>query len=105
MRDPRSRRISQMQLATASIETPLGAYTLVASDVGLVRAKPSDSPAPPRATAARTPAERMLERACAAFASYFAGSAAALTALPLDPHGSDFQPLVWRALRAIRSEG
>jgi methylated-DNA-[protein]-cysteine S-methyltransferase len=43
----------------------------------------------------------MLERACAAFASYFAGSWSALAALPLDPHGSDFQRRVWRALREI----
>ncbi|TMA33132.1 MAG: methylated-DNA--[protein]-cysteine S-methyltransferase [Deltaproteobacteria bacterium] len=89
-----------MSLATASIDTPLGTYALSASEVGLVRAEPADSPTP-RATSVRTPAQRMLERACAAFASYFAGSAAALAALPLDPRGSDFQHRVWRALREI----
>ncbi len=91
-----------MHLATASIETPLGSYDLLASDVGLIRACPTDTPALRRAAApARTEAERVLERACAAFASYFAGSGAALSALPVDPQGSDFQRRVWRALREI----
>ena len=74
---------------------------LSASEAGLVRAQPSDPPFPPRSTPARTAAERMLARACDAFASYFTGSADALSALPLDPRGSDFQRCVWRALRDI----
>ncbi|HKA14250.1 MAG TPA: methylated-DNA--[protein]-cysteine S-methyltransferase [Myxococcota bacterium] len=90
-----------MQLATASIATPLGAYTLSASEVGLVRAQPADSVEPSRAAPAGTAAQCMLERACAAFASYFAGSPAALAALPLDPRGTDFQRRVWHALREI----
>jgi len=91
-----------MQLATASIETPLGAYTLLANDSGLVRARPSDSSALVQlAPPGRSAAERMLARARDAFEGYFAGSCAALTALPLDPQGSEFQRRVWRALREI----
>ena len=89
-----------MELAAHSIDTPIGRYVLVASQAGLVSAKPAESapPAPARAGAA---AEHMLERARAAFARYFAGSAAELDALPLDPNGTGFQRRVWRALREI----
>ena len=89
-----------MELAALSIDTPIGRYVLVASEAGLVGAKPAESsaPAPARAGAA---AERMLERARDAFARYFAGSAAELDALPLDLHGTGFQHRVWRALREI----
>jgi methylated-DNA-[protein]-cysteine S-methyltransferase len=89
-----------MQLAAASIETPLGAYTLLANDTGLVRALPVESSAQTQRAAASA-AEHLLERACAAFASYFAGSCAPLSELPLDPQGSEFQRCVWRALREI----
>jgi methylated-DNA-[protein]-cysteine S-methyltransferase len=91
-----------MHLATTSIETPLGAYTLLANESGLVRAKPADATAPaPLAAPVRSAAERMLARARAAFESYFAGSCAALLELPVDPQGSEFQRRVWRALREI----
>ena len=91
-----------MQLAAISIDTPLGRYALVASDTGLVSAKPADSAPVPRAPGrARSAAERTLDRARTAFASYFAGSAAELDALPLDPRGSEFQRQLWRALREI----
>jgi methylated-DNA-[protein]-cysteine S-methyltransferase len=91
-----------MQLAAISIDTPLGRYALVASDAGLVQAKPAyGAPVPPVSALARSAAERMLDRARAAFASYFAGSPAELDLLPLDPHGSEFQRRVWRALRGI----
>jgi methylated-DNA-[protein]-cysteine S-methyltransferase len=91
-----------MQLATDSIETPLGAYTLLANDHGLVRARPADLDGQAqRHGRTGSAAQRMLERARTAFASYFAGSCAALSALPLDPQGSEFQRLVWRALREI----
>jgi methylated-DNA-[protein]-cysteine S-methyltransferase len=91
-----------MQLAALSIDTPIGRYTLVASDVGLVQAKPTDGlPVPTAPVTARSGAARMLDRARAAFTSYFAGSPAELEALPLDPHGSEFQRRVWRALREV----
>ena len=89
-----------MQLATITIETPLGRYALVASEAGLVQAKPAGD-APPRSGAANAGAARMLARAEAAFERYFAGAADVLDALPVDPHGSDFQRRVWRALREI----
>jgi methylated-DNA-[protein]-cysteine S-methyltransferase len=90
-----------MQLATTSIDTPLGRYALAASELGLVRAKPADGdPLPPRRPP-RSAAERQLDRACSAFESYFAGDPAALAALPLDPRGTEFQRAVWRALREI----
>ena len=91
-----------MQLAAISIDTPLGRYALIASDAGLVSAKPADgAPVPPASALVRSAAGRMLDRARAAYASYFAGSATELEALPLDPHGSEFQRRVWRALRGI----
>jgi len=91
-----------MRLATTSIDTPLGRYALTASDAGLVSAKPaSGAPVPPAPALADSGAGRMLARAGAAFTSYFAGSPAELDALPLDPHGSEFQRRVWRALREI----
>jgi methylated-DNA-[protein]-cysteine S-methyltransferase len=87
-----------MTLATATIDTPLGRYALLASEVGLVRAAPADTaPFQPGAPGA----ERMLARACAAFTRYFSGAADSLAALPLDPRGGDFQRRVWRALREI----
>jgi methylated-DNA-[protein]-cysteine S-methyltransferase len=89
-----------MKLATATIETPLGRYALVASEAGLVQARPAGA-APPASGAASPGAERMLSRARAAFERYFAGAADALAALPVDPHGSEFQRRVWRALREI----
>ena len=89
-----------MKLATATIETPLGRYALVASEAGLVQAKPAGA-APPASGAASAGAERMLARARTAFDRYFAGAADALAALPVDPHGSAFQRRVWRALREI----
>ena len=53
-----------MHLATTTIETPLGAYTLIANEFGLVRARPSDASASaPLAKPARSAAERMLARA------------------------------------------
>ena len=91
-----------MKLATTTIETPLGRYALVASEAGLVEAKPAGAE-PPASGAASPGAERMLARARAAFERYFAGAADALTALPVDPHGSEFQRRVWRALREIPS--
>ena len=90
-----------MELATASIETPLGVYTLVAHELGLVRVHPTDRPAREAHAGSGSAAEPMLARARSAFASYFAGSCTALRDLPLDPHGSEFQRLVWRALREI----
>ena len=91
-----------MRLATTAIDTPLGRYAIAASDAGLVSAKPAcGAPVPPAPALAGSAAERMLDRARAAFASYFAGSAAELDALPLDLHGSEFQREVWRALREI----
>ena len=91
-----------MHLAIASIETPLGAYTLLANDTGLVRARPAESSMPPQPFArAGSPAEIVLARACAAFERYFAGAADALATLPVDPQGSDFQCRVWGVLREI----
>jgi methylated-DNA-[protein]-cysteine S-methyltransferase len=90
-----------MQLAALSIDTPIGRYALVASEAGLVSAKPAENAPQLPASLAGSAAERMLERTRDAFARYFAGSPAELDALPLDPHGSEFQRRVWRALREI----
>ena len=89
-----------MKLATVTIETPLGRYALVASEAGLVQAKPTGAAAP-ETGAANSGAERMLARARAAFERYFAGAADAFASLPIDPQGSEFQRRVWRALREI----
>ena len=89
-----------MKLATVTIETPLGRYALVASEAGLVQAKPTGAAAPVSG-AANSGAERMLARARVAFERYFAGAADAFASLPVDPQGSEFQRRVWRALREI----
>src|SRR5262249_39623059 len=67
----------------------------------LVQASPAGTAPPALGGAPSRSAQRVLEQARAAFANYFAGSAAALAALPLDPRGSDFQRRVWCALREI----
>lgn len=91
-----------MQLAALTIDTPIGRYALLASEAGLVQAKPAEDVPPPTATPlAASAAQQMVERAHTAFARYFAGSPAELAALPLDLHGSAFQRRVWRALREI----
>jgi methylated-DNA-[protein]-cysteine S-methyltransferase len=91
-----------MQIAALSIDTPIGRYALVANETGLVSAKPAENaPLPAASVPARSAAQRMVERARDALERYFAGSPAELAALPLDPHGSEFQRRVWRALREI----
>ncbi len=91
-----------MPLATASIDTPLGRYALCASADGLVRIEPARATRPARSESRSDSAEqRMLERARDALERYFAGDAAPLAALPVDPHGSEFQHRVWSALREI----
>src|SRR5262245_54294081 len=92
-----------MQLAATSIDTPLGRYVLVTSERGLVQVFPEGRTEVPRpaATAQSAVAQRTLAAACGAFADYFAGSCSALDALAVDPHGSEFQRRVWRALREI----
>src|SRR6185503_10926700 len=99
-RTPARPREDPMKLATVTIETPLGRYALVASEAGLVQAKPTGAAAPVSG-AANSGAERMLARARAAFERYFAGAADAFASLPVDPQGSEFQRRVWRALREI----
>src|SRR5436189_156467 len=76
-----------MPLATTSIDTPIGRYALLASEHGLVQLEPADAAPAADAVPARSPAERMLERARAAFACYFAGDAGPLAALPLGRSG------------------
>ena len=92
-----------MQIAVTSIVTPLGRYVLVASERGLVRVFPEGRAELPRpaGTAQGAEAQRELAAAREAFADYFAGSCSALDALAVDPHGTEFQRRVWRALREI----
>ncbi len=90
-----------MHFVATSIDTPLGRYALVASEVALVRVSPARIESSPHSDAPSRAAQRVLEQARAAFADYFAGSTEALASLPLDPSGSEFQRRVWRALREI----
>jgi methylated-DNA-[protein]-cysteine S-methyltransferase len=92
-----------MQLAVTSIDTPLGSYVLVASGRGLVRVFHDEGREGPRPgeIAGDAVARRELAAAREAFANYFAGACSALAELAVDPHGSEFQRRVWRALREI----
>ena len=87
--------------AQCRIATPLGALTLVTTQLGLAAAlfdaqkhHPGDLPLP------EDPQHPHLARAAAEFAAYFDNAQTAFT-VPLDPQGSDFQQAVWRLLLTI----
>jgi methylated-DNA-[protein]-cysteine S-methyltransferase len=90
--------------ATASVESPVGPLTLLASAAGLRAILwPNDLPgrrvAWPEATI-DDPGHPVIDATRMQLAEYFAGSRRAV-ALPLDLHGTPFQVEAWRALATI----
>lgn len=98
-----------LRLFLDSAPSPLGELLLVTDETGLLRAVDFHDFEPRLRRllrlhygdlpleAGEAPAETK-----AAFARYFAGDIAALSALPWDTGGTPFQRAVWRALAAIR---
>lgn len=105
-----------MQLARASIDTPLGAMLALASERGLCALEftRGRGDGPPRLTRldARLrrwfPPHEMVDcetdaiaRTRGWLAAYFAGTCADATTFPIDLHGAPFELRVWEALRRI----
>lgn len=89
-------------LTTASVPSPVGLLTVVASESG-VRAVlwPADDPKRvPLGEAAADAEHPVLACAAEQLAEYFDGSRQEFD-VPLDPVGTDFQQSAWRALRTI----
>jgi len=91
-----------MPLATASLESPVGTLTLVASDVGLVAVLwPNDDPRRVALEPATAAADHPILVATAGqLRSYFDGGRRTFD-LPLDWRGTAFQREVWAALLTI----
>ncbi len=98
-----------MQIATATVVSPLGELYACATEQGLCGLT-FDAPALLRAALARRFAKhgaltfvaaRDPHGVCAAFAAYLGGTLAALDALAVDAGGTDFQRDVWAALRTV----
>ena len=97
-----------MQLQVERHDSPLGTLLLVTSDDGILRALDYEAYEPRmlrllgkhygRFDLAPTAPSRPLGSALDA---YFGGELTALDRLPIATNGSDFQRVVWRALRAI----
>lgn len=94
-------------LHTATLESPVGRLTLVASDAGLVAILwPDDVAADPRPArvplgeTTQAPDHPVLAETRAQLTAYFAGTLTQFT-VPLDLRGTDFQKAVWTALLAI----
>jgi len=91
-----------MPLARLSIDTPLGAYALVAGPEGVTHFQDAGSAVlPPASGSADARAQRALEAARDLFEAYFAGACDALDVLTVRPAGTPFELRVWRALRDI----
>jgi methylated-DNA-[protein]-cysteine S-methyltransferase len=86
-----------MTLDSISIRSPLGELHAYARGDALVAISLPDQPPPGDARRAAT---AVLALARAQLDAYFAGELRAFD-LPLAPAGTEFQQLVWRALRAI----
>ncbi|USU13493.1 methylated-DNA--[protein]-cysteine S-methyltransferase [Sphingomonadaceae bacterium OTU29THOMA1] len=91
-----------MTLSSATIESPVGLLTLVASDVGLVAVLwEDDDPLRVRlGPLAPDDAHPVLMETMRQLRGYFAGEVTMFD-LPLDMRGTDFQKSVWAALLAI----
>ena len=91
-----------MNHAIATLETPLGRYSLTASEQGMTHLQLAGSPKLPQPGGQPSDAAlRQLERARDALEEYFAGARKRFDDLTLAPSGSPFQQLVWNALLEI----
>lgn len=91
-----------MTLASATLDSPVGTLTLVASEAGLVAVLwPGDDPLRVRLGPFAPSVEHPVLRAARdQIASYFARTRRTFD-LPLDWRGTAFQTMVWQALLAI----
>lgn len=89
-------------LSRATMPSPVGELTLVASEEGLVAILwENDKPGRVRlAEAIHDPAHTVLALAIAELNQYFAGKLQTFT-VPLAPEGTEFQLRAWRALSTI----
>ena len=91
-----------MKYETRVIETPIGRYTLAASEAGLTHVQPERDGEPARSVEGVCPAAgRHVDSARRALAEYFAGQRRDFSDLALATSGSPFQQSVWAALRKI----
>lgn len=99
------------EVAVATVDSPIGTLTLVASDRGLralwwhddERGAPDldpDADADPDAGAGPAAARTVLAEAARQLEEYFGGTRTDFD-LPLDPVGTPFQQTAWAALRTI----
>jgi methylated-DNA-[protein]-cysteine S-methyltransferase len=87
-------------LATATLDTPIGALQLAASPEGLVAVRfPCNEKLPD--TRGSAAAQGHLEQGRTALQDYFAGRRTVFGELALAPSGTEFQRQVWRALSLI----
>jgi methylated-DNA-[protein]-cysteine S-methyltransferase len=94
MNQPQSRR-------RTTVDSPIGAITLVAEDDVLVEVRlPSESTAAAPAADPPPAEDSVLGRASAQLREYFAGERIEFD-VPLAPHGTPFQLAAWQALRTI----
>ena len=86
------------RLRCASVTTPIGTLTLVASTAGLREVRWADRPAP--AAVEEDPALPVLERAACELVAYFDGGLRRFE-VPLDLVGTEFQRRAWHRLATI----
>jgi methylated-DNA-[protein]-cysteine S-methyltransferase len=97
-----------VKLSTAVVETPLGQLRAAVTESGVARiALPRSSGAGfagwlrnVYADAERVPWLPLVDKLAQELAEYFAGKRREFS-LPVEPHGTDFQRAVWRAIAAI----
>ena len=92
-----------MNHAIATIPSPVGALTLIASDRGLRAALiegEREGRIPLEGPLQEDPGHPVIAEATRQLDEYFAGERTTFD-VPLDPEGTDFQQAVWQVLRAI----
>lgn len=91
-----------LQLATTSLDTPIGTLRLAASEDGLTHVLfPNDNQALKGGTHPPQAARDHLEKAREALRAYFAGERSTFDDIVLAPKGTPFQKKVWAALKTI----
>ena len=92
-----------MQHVIATIPSPIGPLTAIASDQGLralLLERESEGRVPTPEVLDERPEHPVIEQTARELGEYFAGERTEFS-VPLDPEGSEFQQAVWRVLREI----